>query len=134
MNWQTWWRSICHSGGKSFTGLRQGYGVGRGVGDGMELDGTGDGSGGYFPFWGDCDGCLSPRLSWGCNWVLFLSFLRLVGRKGGHKMYRKSRWQSFEDIFIYICFFSQGELTPFYFVSKHANKTRSCLHFVNCIC
>ena len=91
MNWQTGWRSICHSGGKSFTGLRQGYGVGRGVGDGMELDGTGDGSGGYFPFWGDCDGCLSPRLSWGCNWVLFLSFLRLVGRKGGHKMYRKSR-------------------------------------------
>ena len=53
MNWQTGWRSICHSGGKSFTGLPQGYGVGRGVGDGVELEGVGYGIGGYFLFFGE---------------------------------------------------------------------------------
>ena len=54
MNWQTGWRSICHSGGKSFTGLRQGYGVGGGgrwggVGEG----GWEIGSRGIFPFLGE---------------------------------------------------------------------------------
>jgi len=53
MNWQTGWRSICHSGGKSFTGLPQGYGVGRGVGDGMELEGEWDMGSGDISLFGE---------------------------------------------------------------------------------